>query len=98
MIIFALSAGMSISIGDLFMAGVIPGLMIALSLMLTIFIISKVKGYGKEIVLTEEELKIMTAKGRLRALKRSSSSTLNASDYQREEFTEVFSPQQKLPL
>ncbi len=69
LIIFALSAGMSISIGDLFMAGVIPGILIAVSLMLTIFVISKVKGYGKDIVLTEEEKELMTAKGRIRAFK-----------------------------
>ncbi|GAE25961.1 TRAP-type C4-dicarboxylate transport system [Halalkalibacter wakoensis JCM 9140] len=69
LIIFALSAGMSISIGDLFMAGVIPGLLIAMSLMLTIFIISKIKGYGKDIVLTDEEKELMTAKGRLKAFK-----------------------------
>jgi C4-dicarboxylate transporter DctM subunit len=46
MIIFALSAGVSISIGDLFMAGVIPGVLVACSLMLLIFFISKKKGYG----------------------------------------------------
>ncbi|WP_075618853.1 TRAP transporter large permease [Paenisporosarcina indica] len=46
MIIFALSAGVSISIGDLFMAGVIPGVLVASSLMLLIFFISKKKGYG----------------------------------------------------
>ena len=48
LIIFALTAGVSISIGDLFMAGVLPGALIGMSLMLTIFIISKIKGYGKE--------------------------------------------------
>lgn len=69
MIIFALSAGMSISIGELFMAGVIPGIMIAASLMLTIYIISKVKGYGKDYELTPEELELMTPKGRLKAFK-----------------------------
>lgn len=47
LIIFALTAGVSISIGDLFIAGIIPGVLIGLSLMLTIFIISKIKGYGK---------------------------------------------------
>jgi C4-dicarboxylate transporter DctM subunit len=49
MIIFALSAGVSISIGDLFMAGVLPGVLIASSLMLLIFFISKKNGYGKNI-------------------------------------------------
>lgn len=72
LIIFALSAGMSISIGDLFMAGVVPGLLIAFSLMVTIFIISKVKGYGVDVVLTDEEKELMTAKGRLKALKEAS--------------------------
>jgi len=48
MIIFALSAGVSISIGDLFMAGVIPGILVASSLMILIFFISKKKGYGVE--------------------------------------------------
>lgn len=46
MIIFALSAGVSISIGDLFMAGVIPGVLVASSLMLLIFFISRKNGYG----------------------------------------------------
>jgi C4-dicarboxylate transporter, DctM subunit len=49
MIIFALSAGVSISIGDLFMAGVIPGILVAGSLMILIFFISKRKGYGLNI-------------------------------------------------
>ena len=46
MIIYALSAGTAISIGDLFMAGVVPGILIGGSLMLLIFFISKKKGYG----------------------------------------------------
>lgn len=74
MIIFALTAGVSISIGDLFMAGVIPGLLIGGSIMLTIYIISKVKGYGKGVSqLSEaertEELELMTARGRIKAFK-----------------------------
>lgn len=48
MIIFALTAGVSISIGDLFIAGFGPGLLIGGSLMLTIYFISKNKGYGLE--------------------------------------------------
>jgi C4-dicarboxylate transporter DctM subunit len=46
MIIFALTAGVPVSIGDLFMAGVIPGIMIGGSLMLTVYVISRVRGYG----------------------------------------------------
>lgn len=54
MIIFALSAGVSISIGDLFMAGVLPGVLIASSLMLLIFFISKKNGYGKNIEVNDK--------------------------------------------
>jgi C4-dicarboxylate transporter, DctM subunit len=46
MIIFALTAGVPVSIGDLFMAGVVPGIMIGCSLMLTVYVISRVRGYG----------------------------------------------------
>jgi len=46
MIIFALTAGVPVSIGDLFMAGVIPGAMIGASLMLTVYVVSRWKGYG----------------------------------------------------
>ena len=46
MIIFALTAGVPVSIGDLFMAGVVPGLLIGGSLMLTVYIISRARGYG----------------------------------------------------
>ncbi|WP_457092824.1 TRAP transporter large permease [Microvirga sp. P5_D2] len=46
MIIFALTAGVPVSIGDLFMAGVVPGLVIGGSLMLTVYVISRVRGYG----------------------------------------------------
>jgi C4-dicarboxylate transporter DctM subunit len=46
MIIFALTAGVPVSIGDLFMAGVVPGLLIGGSLMLTVYVISRVRGYG----------------------------------------------------
>lgn len=76
MIIFALSAGVSISIGDLFIAGVIPGLLIGFSLMLTIYVISKRKGYGKidlDQLSPEEraaEAELMSMKGRLKAFKR----------------------------
>lgn len=56
MIIFALSAGVSISIGDLFMAGVIPGILISCSLMILIFFISKKKGYGLNNTNVSDEL------------------------------------------
>ncbi|MEK3992248.1 TRAP transporter large permease [Robertmurraya sp. FSL R5-0851] len=72
MIIFALTAGVSISIGDLFMAGVMPGVLIGGSLMLTIFAISKIKGYGKETLNQSniaEDAALMTTKGRLKAFK-----------------------------
>jgi len=46
MIIFALTAGVPVSIGDLFIAGIVPGVMIGLSLMLTVYLVSRAKGYG----------------------------------------------------
>ena len=46
MIIFALTAGVPVSIGDLFMAGVVPGMLIAASLLATVYVIAKLKGYG----------------------------------------------------
>ncbi|MCI0755445.1 TRAP transporter large permease [Teichococcus vastitatis] len=49
MIIFALTAGVPISIGDLFMAGVIPGLAIGASLLLTVYTISRIRGYGQVV-------------------------------------------------
>ncbi|WP_209124013.1 TRAP transporter large permease [Alkalihalobacillus sp. BA299] len=70
LIIFALSAGMSISIGELFLAGIVPGMLVGLSLMVTIFIISKVKGYGGHETLTEEDQDLMTLSGRIKAFRR----------------------------
>lgn len=46
MIIFALTAGVPVSIGDLFVAGVVPGVLIGASLMLTVYLISRKRGYG----------------------------------------------------
>lgn len=46
MIIFALTAGVPVSIGDLFLAGVVPGMLIACALMLTVYIVSRRNGYG----------------------------------------------------
>lgn len=47
MIIYALTAGVPVSIGDLFMAGVVPGMLIALSLLITVYVVSRIKGYGR---------------------------------------------------
>jgi len=44
------------SIGDLFMAGLIPGLLIGLSLMITVFVIAKKRGYAKETAKSGAEL------------------------------------------
>lgn len=43
MIVFGIAAG--VSIGDMFIAGIVPGIMIGTSLMLTANIISRIKGY-----------------------------------------------------
>lgn len=45
MIIYSLSAGGSISIADLFTAGVVPGLLLALALMVTTWLQAKRRGY-----------------------------------------------------
>lgn len=50
MIVFAALAGAGVSVGKMFMSGIIPGLMIALTLILITFIISKIKGYGNHSV------------------------------------------------
>lgn len=47
MIIFALTAGVPVSIGELFLAGILPGLLVAGGLMLTVYLVSKRKGYGR---------------------------------------------------
>ncbi len=46
LIMFGIAA--NVSIGDLFLAGVIPGVLIGSSLILTVFIASRIKGYGTE--------------------------------------------------
>jgi tripartite ATP-independent transporter DctM subunit len=48
MIIYSISAGGKISIADLFTAGVIPGLMLALALMLAAYFVARKRGYPTE--------------------------------------------------
>ncbi len=48
MIIYSISAGGKISIADLFTAGIIPGLLFALSLMVTAYIVARRRGYPTE--------------------------------------------------
>lgn len=48
MIIYSISAGGKISIADLFTAGVIPGLLLALSLMITAYLVARKRGYPTE--------------------------------------------------
>ena len=48
MIIYSISAGGKISIADLFTAGIIPGLLLALSLMITAYFVARSRGYPTE--------------------------------------------------
>ncbi|QYO75936.1 TRAP transporter large permease [Devosia salina] len=48
MIIYSLSGGGRISIADLFTAGVIPGLLLALALMITAYVVARRRGYPTE--------------------------------------------------
>ncbi|HEY5820257.1 MAG TPA: TRAP transporter large permease [Mesorhizobium sp.] len=48
MIIYSISAGGKISIADLFTAGVIPGLLLAVSLMITAYFVARKRGYPTE--------------------------------------------------
>jgi tripartite ATP-independent transporter DctM subunit len=48
MIIYSISAGGQISIADLFTAGIIPGLLLALSLMITAYVVARKRGYPTE--------------------------------------------------
>ncbi|TKT74640.1 TRAP transporter large permease [Aquamicrobium sp. LC103] len=48
MIIYSISAGGKISIADLFTAGIIPGLLLALSLMVTAYLVARKRGYPTE--------------------------------------------------
>lgn len=49
MIIYAAASGISISIGDLFVAGILPGLFCGLILMIVISLIARKKGYAKGV-------------------------------------------------
>lgn len=48
MIIYSISAGGKISIADLFTAGIIPGLLLAASLMVTAYVVARKRGYPTE--------------------------------------------------
>lgn len=48
MIIYSISAGGTISIADLFTAGIIPGLLLAASLMVTAYFVARSRGYPTE--------------------------------------------------
>ncbi|MEI4488844.1 TRAP transporter large permease [Frigidibacter sp. MR17.14] len=48
MIIYSISAGGRISIADLFTAGIVPGFMLALSLMVAAWLVAKRRGYPRE--------------------------------------------------
>lgn len=48
MIIYSISAGGKISIADLFTAGIMPGLILALSLMIAAYFVAKSRGYPTE--------------------------------------------------
>jgi tripartite ATP-independent transporter DctM subunit len=48
MIIYSIAAGGKISIADLFTAGIVPGLILALSLMVTAWFVAKGRGYPTE--------------------------------------------------
>lgn len=48
MIIYSISAGGKISIADLFTAGIVPGLLLALSLMVAAWLVAKKRGYPTE--------------------------------------------------
>lgn len=49
MIIYAAAASVSISIGELFVAGILPGILCGMALMLAVSIIAKKKGYSKGV-------------------------------------------------
>lgn len=56
LIVYAFMA--NVSVGKLFLAGIVPGLLIAVCLMITVFLVSKVRGFkrGRERMMTGREL------------------------------------------
>jgi tripartite ATP-independent transporter DctM subunit len=48
MILYSISAGGTVSVADLFTAGVIPGLLLTLTLMVTAYIVARRRGYPSE--------------------------------------------------
>lgn len=49
MIIYSLAAGGTISIADLFTAGIVPGILLAMALMITAYIVARKRGYPSGI-------------------------------------------------
>jgi tripartite ATP-independent transporter DctM subunit len=59
-VIYSLAAGGTISVGALFMAGVIPGIMLGFSLMALVLILARKRGYPKgEVITLRRALKIV---------------------------------------
>lgn len=48
MILYSISAGGTVSVADLFTAGIIPGLMMTIALMITAYIVARRRGYPSE--------------------------------------------------
>ena len=61
MVIFALTAGVQVSIGDLFLAGILPGLMIGFSLIGCVYFVCRRNKFG---IPTAEQLAETPSKGR----------------------------------
>ncbi len=51
-----IGATVGISVAQLFLAGIIPGLIMGIFIMITVYIISKKRGYGQEVRATKAEL------------------------------------------
>lgn len=61
MILFAMAAGSGISIGQLFLGGLIPGLLLGVSLMVMTAIISRKRNYPKGRVMSAREIWLATS-------------------------------------